>query len=235
MKDKLLSYIKLILAFLIFYYSSTVLLKILTIFNININELSITEKTLIEFILSLFLAIVTSLIYFKDLKKDFKEFKYNWKNKVIFSLKLFLIFMLIKFGSSYLSSLIAICFNIELTISENQTNINELLKEIPLVIAFTSVILAPVYEETLFRLGFKKCINNKILFVLISGCIFGFIHIFPTDLDFGLAILQAIPYVTMGICLAYYYQKYDNICYSILLHFYNNLFSILVLIFTIFI
>lgn len=232
MKEKLLSFVKLVVAFLIFYYSSTGLILILNYIGIDIAKLNLMQKSLIELGLSIFLMIVTCLIYFKELRKDFKEFKYNWKSKVVFSLKIFIIFMLIKFGASYISSFLALTFGIELTTSENQESINTLLKQIPLIIAFTSVVLAPIYEEVLFRLGFKKCIKNKILFVIISGFVFGFIHIFPTDLSLKLAIFQVIPYVTMGMCLAYYYQKYNNIFYSILLHFYNNFFSIIVLLMT---
>ena len=50
-------------------------------------------------------------------------------------------------------------------------------------------ILAPIYEEILFRLGFKKCINNKLMFIIISGTLFGLIHIFPTDLSLGVALI----------------------------------------------
>ena len=65
------------------------------------------------------------------------------------------------------------------------------------------------------------------LFILISGTLFGLIHIFPTDLSLGVALLQSVVYVVMGVSLAYYYQKYDNIFYSIVIHFYNNLLSII--------
>ena len=81
-------------------------------------------------------------------------------------------------------------------------------------------------------MGFKKVIKNKILFVLISGFIFGIMHIFPLSdgVDLTLGIMQSITYVTMGIFLAYSYQKTNNIFTSIGIHFLNNFLSVLVMI-----
>ena len=230
MKQKLINLLKLIICFGLFLYITSIVKKVFFLIGINVSNLSPVLKALIEFFISLFLLIISVLIYRKDLQKDFNEFKCNWKNKILFSLKLFGIFILLKISSGFLASFLAVIFNIELTSSENQMAINDLLEQFPVLIIFGAVVFAPIYEETLFRFGFKKVINNKYLFILVSGLLFGFIHIFPTDLNLGLALIQAVPYVTMGLCLAYYYQKTNNICYSILLHFYNNLLSMMLLI-----
>lgn len=232
MKEKIISVLKLLFCFGIFMYISTFFNVILNFFGIDMDNLSLFGKTLLELIAAIVLTLISFLVYRKELVKDFKEFKNGWKSKVLFALKLFGIFMLIKFLASYVSVLIAELFNIDLTTSENQSAINILLGQFPLLIFFSAVFLAPLYEETLFRLGFRKCLEKKWIFIIVSGMLFGLIHIFPTDLPFGLALIQSVPYVTMGICLGYYYQKYDNICYSMLLHFYNNLFSIIVLLLT---
>lgn len=227
MKAKIINILKLLFSFLLFTYVSTIVGYILEFLGVDISKLSLFEDTIISVSISLFLMIILIITYYKDLKKDFKEFKVNFMSKALFALKIFAIFMLIKFAASYVSVLISNIFNITDITSENQTSINEILGQYPILMTFSAVCLAPIYEEILFRLGFRKCINNKFLFIIISGTLFGLIHIFPTDLNLGIALIQSITYVAMGLALAYFYQKYDNIFYSILLHFYNNLLSII--------
>lgn len=229
MKEKIISYIKLIICFGLFLYSSTIISFGLSLIGIDITNMNVFTKTLFSVSISLILAVIIILIYRKEIVKDFKEFKINFSNRLLFTLKLFGIFMLIKIMSSYVSVILSNVLNIQELTSENQSTITDLLGQYPLLMIFSSVCLAPIYEEILFRLGFKKCIKNNVLFVLISGTLFGLIHIFPTDLSISIALIQSIVYVVMGISLAYFYQKYDNIFYSIILHFYNNLFSIIVL------
>ena len=227
MKEKIINVFKLLFSFLLFSYSSLIIVFVLKRFNIDITNFGLLGKTLLNLFLSIFLTIVLILLYYKDVKKDFLEFKVNFRSKVIFILKVFLMFMLIKFLASYVSVIISDIFNIEVVTSENQSSINEILGQYPILMSLSAVCLAPLYEEILFRLGFKKCINNKWLFIIISGTLFGLIHIFPTDLSLGVALTQSIVYVAMGLLLAYYYQKFNNIFYSVLLHFYNNLLSII--------
>lgn len=226
MKEKIINIIKLIFSLLLFSCFSLIIKYVLNIFGIDITNLGLLGKTLLNLFISIFLTIILVFTYYKDLKNDFNEFKINWKRKVLFALKIFGIFLLMKFLASYISIIISGLFDIEVTVSENQSAINEILGKFPILMTFSAVCLAPIYEEILFRLGFKKCINNKWLFIIVSGTLFGLIHIFPTDLSLGVALTQSITYVAMGLLLAYYYQKFNNIFYSILIHFYNNLLSI---------
>ena len=68
----------------------------------------------------------------------------------------------------------------------------------------------------------SKVINSRsvygilfkgILFVLISGFIFGIMHVFPLEngMPLVLGVVQSISYITMGIFLAHIYNKTDNI------------------------
>ena len=232
MKEKIIDFIKLTFSFLIFMYFSAFISFILKYFGFNVSNLSLLSKTLFNLGISMLMTIIMIMLYRRELINDFKEFKYNWKSKVLFALKLFGIFMLFKLLSSYVMTLFSTIFNIEQITSENQTTINDLLGRFPILMGMSAIIFAPFYEEVLFRLGFKKCIPNKKVFILVSGLLFGLIHIFPTDLHLGVALIQSIPYVSMGLCLAYFYSKYENIFYSILVHFYNNLLSVIIILFT---
>ena len=86
-------------------------------------------------------------------------------------------------------------------------------------------ILAPFVEESIFRLGLRSVIKEKYLFIAISGLVFGFMHIFPTELPLYVALIQSIVYVAMGICLAYMYTETDNIWITIIIHALNNFLS----------
>ena len=79
MKEKIINIFKLLFSFLLFSYSSLIIAFVLKIFNIDITNFGLLGKTLINLFLSIFLTIVLILIYYKDIKKDFLEFKVNWK------------------------------------------------------------------------------------------------------------------------------------------------------------
>ena len=98
-------------------------------------------------------------------------------------------------------------------------------KSSPILMLISTVLLAPFAEEGIFRLGLKKVIKNKYIFMVISGLLFGFMHVFPTDIGLAVALTYSITYVSMGIYLAYIYTETDNIWICIIVHAINNLIS----------
>ncbi|MDD2504964.1 MAG: CPBP family intramembrane metalloprotease, partial [Bacilli bacterium] len=102
-----------------------------------------------------------------------------------------------------------------------------LIESAPGMMMLSSVIIAPFIEEVIFRLGFKKVIKNKVLFILISGLIFGLMHIIPSSLSLFVLMLQSIIYISLGVVLAYIYEKEKNIYLVIIPHALNNLLGIL--------
>ena len=234
MKDRIKDLLKLLLCLICFFGSGYLVSYILKIFNIYTSELSVSWKIILELFLAIIILSIVFLLYFKDIKNDFKNFKKKLDKNVTYVVKMFLIFMIVKYIVSVISTLImmALGYDAASMTSTNQNTIEEFVKSFPWIMVVTTSILAPLYEEVLFRLGFKKVINNKVLFILISGFIFGIMHVFPlTDgVDLLLGIVQSISYVTMGIFLAYAYQKTNNIFTSIGIHFLNNFISVLVMI-----
>ena len=97
--------------------------------------------------------------------------------------------------------------------SVNQNLIEIYVKTSPFLMVVSTAFLAPFYEEVLFRLGINKVLNNKCLFIVISGMIFGLLHVFPLEegVTLALGMMQSITYVTMGIFLSYTYYKTNNI------------------------
>jgi len=76
-------------------------------------------------------------------------------------------------------------------------------------------------EELVFRKAFKDAIKNKWLFIIISGLIFGGMHVvgsYTTITD----LLFIIPYSCLGFAFAAAYYNTDTIFTSITLHMIHN-------------
>lgn len=232
MKEKLLNILKLLFSILLFFFVGTIAKNIIDILNINLD--SDMRLILLQLISSIIILGILIIIYYKDLKSDFKLFKKNISKKLGFIIKLFLIFIVVKYLVSLFTAIIMIVLKLDVNsiTSVNQELIETCLKRAPFLMAISTSLLAPVYEEILFRLGFKKVFGNNMLFVIISGFIFGLLHVFPLDegISLTLGLVQSISYVSMGLFLAYAYKKHNNIYCTIGIHFLNNFISILTMI-----
>lgn len=229
MTEKLYNIFKLLICFMFFMVIGKVVGLFFSIFNIT--ELSIKMKTIIQCICSLLILILVISIYFSKFKNDYLEFKKDLKKNIMNIIKIFFIFMIIKYLIGIITSIIVfICgFDITSISSNNQDLANEYIKVSPILMFISAVLLGPIYEEGIFRLGMKKVIYNKWLFIIISGALFGLMHIFPLSdgTTLALGIIQSISYVTMGIFFSFTYYKNDNIYITIGVHFLNNLLSVL--------
>ena len=231
---KIKDILKLVLSFITFFYISDISKYILGLFNVDFNKLGIKDVAIYQLIVSSLIFIIMLFLYYDTFKEDFIKYKKNPNDNIKKTIKYFIIFMIAKFGVSIISAIIMIIFNIntDAIVSVNQQLIEKYLKAAPILMLISSSILAPFYEEGLFRLGFKKIIHNKWLFIIISGALFGLLHIFPLDegVSLTIGIIQSISYVTMGMFLSYIYYKTDNIYISIGVHLLNNFISMLVVI-----
>ena len=103
----------------------------------------------------------------------------------------------------------------------NQESINKLFEISPLYVYFASVIYAPIVEELVFRKAIRNIIPNGILFILVSGIVFGGLHIIG-NVEIWYDLLYLIPYSIPGLIFAYILYKTDNIFVSMGLHFLHN-------------
>lgn len=231
MKNKIYETLKLILCLLFFLFIGEILRFIFNIFGIDVNLFSNKTFVVYQLVVSSFMFVVLFKLYYKTIKEDYNQIKSKFLKIILKVVKLFIIFMIVKYIVSFISVLIMMLFNLDTSslTSVNQELIETYLKSSPILMFISTVILAPFYEEILFRLGFKKLLKNKYIFITISGAIFGLLHVFPLEegISLALGITQSISYVTMGIFLSYIYYKNDNIFISIGVHFLNNLLSIL--------
>ena len=102
-----------------------------------------------------------------------------------------------------------------------QEIIVETLKVAPIYTFIVTVFVAPILEELIFRLSFKNVIKNKWLFIIISGVIFGAIHVVFSVNDIY-QLLYLIPYCSLGIAFSYMYYETDNILVPISFHILHN-------------
>ena len=232
MKDNVKNIFKLIISFVLFFNISLVITYIFKLVGINYSDFNYIDYACLNTFIELIMFVVVLLFYKKYLKKDLVLFKLNKKDYIKKIISYFLIFLVVKYGVALFSSLLLVMLGSDLVTSENQETVVTLAKTLPFMMMISTSLLAPFVEEGIFRLGIRKVINNKYLFILVSGLIFGFMHIFPTELPLYVALIESLNYVTMGLLLAYIYNETDNIYVVVIIHALNNLLSMLMILAT---
>ena len=157
-----------------------------------------------------------------EIKKGLKEVKKDFPRLATLSLNCWIIGSLIMTTSSIIISYIT-----KQNTSANEALVRQSIKMAPLYMLFTCSIVAPVLEEMTFRRALKGLINNKWVFILVSGLGFGLLHVIGTGFKNPLDFLYIIPYSSMGCAFAYLLTKTNNITLPIMVHMLHN--TILVL------
>ena len=217
--------INLTIVLLIFYCSSLFALIPIYIFNIDIKTCSDTVYNTLRIIPNVAQALILMIFYWKTLKKDSVDFKNNFGKMSDVALK----YWGLGFVGMMISNL-AINFIFPVNIATNEQGVREIISAIPLVSFFSISLLAPIAEELTFRKSFKDCFKGKWLFILMSGVVFGILHVigsFNSLYD----LLYFIPYSALGIAFATIYYKTDNIVASIFAHCFHNTILVLLNIF----
>lgn len=202
---------------LLYLIASTFPYEFLGLFGINYNNLSIFLRSIYLIIYQISLTLVIIYIYKKEIITNFKKFI---KNNITYFKKYikywFLMLLLM------ISSNLVITFFTTSEIAANQESIIETLKVAPIYTFIITVFVAPILEELVFRLSFRKIFaHTDILFIFFSGLIFGGLHVIGT-LEHLIDLLFIIPYSIPGFIFAYVYTKCKNICVPISLHFIHN-------------
>lgn len=108
----------------------------------------------------------------------------------------------------------------------NQSAVENIISNQLLAGFFLTVIFAPIVEEIVFRGVIFKALrrkNNFVIAALISGFIFGAIHILNEILvGDWIMIFYIFIYAAMGFFMAKTYEETDNIYCAILFHLISN-------------
>ena len=101
------------------------------------------------------------------------------------------------------------------TKSTNELN----LEQVPFwLLALLALFSAPIVEEGMFRWIIRKITNNKWLFIVISGSLFGLIHINYWGAQELYQLVFFLQYGILGMMLAESYYNTNNLLASSLLH-----------------
>lgn len=212
----------LVVILLYLLYQSNFIIALISSFGISINKIPKTPRIFIFAFTDLIYVVTILLMFRKDIVKGLKDLKKHFLDRALLSLNCWVVGCVIMTASSFIISLI-----LKQNVSENEALVRESIKLAPLYMLFTCSIVAPIFEEMVFRKSFYGLIKWKWLFVLVSGLTFGLLHVlgsYSSPLDF----LYVIPYGSMGCAFAYLLTKTNNITLPIIIHMIHN--TILVII-----
>lgn len=179
----------------------------------NSNLLSVLVRFIID------VGVIALFIYlFKD---DFKEYNKGLVKNPKKVIGVGLLFALFAFIAMPICNIILHVLNVSASDTNNDT-INTLYGVIPLCMMFQTLIYSPIVEGITFRKVFKDAINNKWLFIIISGFVFGLYHIIYNMTSLS-QILLMLPYFVVGMLYAGAYSKTDNIYSAFIATFVYNL------------
>ena len=117
---------------------------------------------------------------------------------------------------------------LKMGIGGNEIVVRNYINISPLLMIFDTCIYSPIAEELAFRKSIKDCFSNKWTYILVSGLLFGLLHII-SHINSPLSLLYIIPYGALGITFAYIYYKTDNIYSTITVHAMHNILAIIII------
>lgn len=181
---------------------------------LNIEEITASNYFIIAGI-KYFIIILFFLIYYrKYLKEKWIDFKKNFNKYVKISFKdWFTGFIIMYISNFFIMRIIG-------DVGQNEQSVQALISYTPIIAFIMTTILAPITEEMIFRKMLGDCFNEPILFMIISGFIFGLVHVLGADNL--LEHLLIIPYGSLGFMFAHTLSKTDNIYCTIMVHAFHN-------------
>ena len=189
------------------------------------NQLYIYES-LSELLLSTSLALLIISCYLSDCSNDTKDFKTNYKLILVFGIIGFIIIFFVDEFSAFIASLVNIG-----EATNQQTIVDQLHRNGAVFVIISSVIVAPILEELIFRKVLFKIIKNGKVALVVSSLLFGLMHL-VSEPSFLSGMIHGISYIGAGFVFGLIYLKTKKNVYTpIIAHFLTNVLA-LILIFT---
>lgn len=218
--DKIKNYFKIaglgFLCIFLYFFISSIEVDFLDMFNIKYENLPLTIKVIYLISWEIIMICLIMLVLNKKISRDFKNMTNNHKKYFKKYFKFYLIALAVMMMSNFIINIV-----LNNGLASNEETLRETFEISPIYIFFSSVVFAPIVEELVFRQSIRNIIPSKIIFILVSGLVFGGLHILagysgPMDL------LYLIPYCAPGFAFAYILADSDNIFISIALHLMHN-------------
>ena len=202
-----------VISYFIYSYFQTVPLSLL---GINYYNLSLFDKIIYLMVTELIYLLILFFIYRKEYIKDFKDYIKNFKNYMPKYMEYWaLAFSLMLISNFFIVTLFPN------SVATNQEAINNTLVKAPFYMIVSAVLFAPFLEETIFRFSFRKIFKNDLVFIILSGLVFGGLHVIGSFNNL-IDLIYIIPYSIPGVVFAYTLVKSKNIFIPMSLHFFHN-------------
>ena len=163
---------------------------------------------------SIFILMIS--VFYKQLVHDFKIFKEYFREYMSLTIKTWLKSLVVMMILGIILQLVT-----NLGSSNNQESLQKLFNVYPIFVALLSMFYAPFAEELMFRGVFRKFIKSKYLFIIVSGVMFGLLHVIDDSKTLA-EFSYIIVYSSLGIYLASLYYKTNNLFTNISFHFMQN-------------
>ena len=202
---------------LLFFFSSLFQIIPIKLLHLNIKEITSNQNILLTIFSNTVTVILLIIIFRKDLKEEFSDFKSNYKTQLDVAFKIWVIGLVLM---AVFNSIIGKINPND--VANNEQAVRSMLKVNPWAMVINTGLLAPIVEELVFRKSFRVTFKNNLAFILISGLVFGALHV-VLSVDNLYDYLYLLPYCSLGIAFSYMYYKTKNIFAPISMHIIHNL------------
>ena len=174
---------------------------------------------------------VLFIIHRKTILSDYKKLKTDIRKNLNIGFKYYFIGFIVMAASNIL---LGVIFG---GIAENEEVNRQIIKIFPVYSILAMIVLGPMIEELIFRLGFRKAFKKWLPYAIFSALFFGGLHVYTAYRGMNLSgiiknwheMLYIVPYGALGFAFAKTYFETDNIWTSIIIHTLHNAFTILLI------
>ncbi len=185
----------------------------------------VINSEMVSSILSDIIYTILLLLIFKDsLIKEFKIFKKSLKKSLSIGTKYYII------GICFMIAInLVITFKLG-AISTNESLVREYIVKYSIYALISVMVIAPLTEELIFRKSIMNTTKNKYIGTIISGLIFGLVHVI-SYIESPIDLVYILPYAALGCSFAYMDYECKSIYPSILFHSFHNTLSFCLVLF----
>ena len=180
----------------------------------NLKKITLLTSVYLTFFKYFVVILIYAIKYRKYLIEKWKDFLNNFKKYFSITFNNWLSGLLIMFISNIIINMFV------QGLGENENSVQLLIERLPVLAFIITTVFAPIVEEMLFRRNLQDCVKRKTLYMVLSGLIFGLIHVIGSENI--LEYLLIIPYGAVGFMFAKTINETDNIYNTILMHMIHN-------------
>ena len=171
---------------------------------------------LFSFFISLLTTFILLIIYRKELIEEWKIMKKDFFKNLDTGIACWGVGLIIMVASNLFLQNVLHSGG-----AKNENAIQEYIKILPFVMGLDICLIAPIYEELVFRKAIRNIFMKPYLYIPASFLIFGGVHIVYTATTLT-DWLYIIPYGALGGAFAFAYYKTDSIYTSMFFHMTHN-------------